>query len=361
MTCPYSEDSAARLVTLSVVSMRPQSRVLPSAALLLSTALFLVACGGSDSANSTDMGGATPEVSPSSQTPDGQIILLPEGDNEVTDLEIAQGDVLGVRTASHLALGTVSDFEATQQKILDIDSTCGDLTTTGATFVLPCPEGVYLIDSTSPSLDNLQETEEPTTVAVLTSTGELIAGNNEDATLTIYRDGQDPTTFTVASATDHMIAVPVDGRHDAVYRSDNGNTTIQDLDWPNNKMGATLRVGLGIGDMAGGDDGLAVVSDNKGNQIAIYNADDVIRLQMTAPVDESPWGVAWDAPNARAWIASTSDNQLVSYDISAGVPEEKHRVTTVANALNVVLLHDATLVTASASGDGLQIIANPAS
>ncbi|WP_245802228.1 YncE family protein [Corynebacterium pacaense] len=329
--------------------------------MLLSSALFLAACGTSDTSEPADMGGAIPQPSPIPRNPDGRVIPLPAGQDAVSDLERANGDILGVRTPSALSVGSIGAFGAGEQKVLDIDPGCGDLTATGDTFVLPCPQGVYLVDSASPDLSDLRETENPATVAVLTSTGELIAGNNEDATLTIYREGTDPKTFKVASPTDQMIAVEVDGRHDAVYRSNNANTTIQDLDWPNNKMGATLRVGLGVGQIAGGEDGLAVVSDNRGGQIAIYNADDVIRLQMTAPVDQSPWGVAWDAPHALAWIASTSDNQLAGYQISAGVPEEKYRLNTVANALNVVVLDDASLVAASASGDGLQIIDNPAS
>ncbi|WP_196769290.1 hypothetical protein [Corynebacterium glutamicum] len=341
------------------MNMRRRSRVsrlLPATALLASTTLLLSACtqGVTDS---PDMGKATPAVSPAASNPNGQVIEF----GTITDMEVADGDILGVRTEDALAIGTVSDFEAGSQVELDVDKQCGDLTATSGTFVLPCADGVYLIDAKDPDLDELRATDKPVTVAALTSDDQLLVGNGEDEELTIYREGEEPETFTVAGPNTQLIAVPVIDRHDAVVRTWNENTTIQDVDYPNDREGATLRVGLGVGQMAGGEDGLLVVSDEMGGQIAIYNADDVIRLQMTAPTDENPWAVAWDSSNALAWITSLSENTLVGYKISEGVPEEEQRLNTIADAQNLVVLSDSTLVVASATGDGIQIIDNPAS
>ncbi|ANE05329.1 hypothetical protein ccrud_07385 [Corynebacterium crudilactis] len=303
------------------------------------------------------MGMATPAVSPAAQNPDGQVIDF----GNITDMEVTEGDILGVRTETSLAIGTVKDFESGDVTELDVDKQCGDLTATGGTFLLPCADGVYLIDAQDPDLGELRATEKPATVAALTSDNELLVGNDTDEELTIYRDGQDPKTFTVAGPNTQLISVPVDDRHDAVVRIWNDDTTIQDVDYPNDKEGAALRVGLGVGQMAGGEDGLLVVSDAQGGQIAIYNADDVIRLQMTAPTDKNPWGVAWDSANDLAWITSLGENTLVGYNISEGVPEEQQRLDTVADAQNIVVLSDSTLVAASATGNGIQIIPNPAS
>lgn len=273
---------------------------------------------------------------------------------------MAEGDILGVRSEDSLAIGTLADFEAGNQTELGVDARCGDLTVTQDQFVLACEQGVYLIDAASPTLDDLHVTDKPTTVAALTTDGELLVGNDVDEDVTVYREDREPVNFEVQDPGTEMISVAVDDRHDAVVRISNGPTTIQDIDYPNDRAGATLRVGLGVGQVAGGEDGLMVVSDNRGGQIAIYNADDIIRLQMTAPVDSDPWGVAWDSQNSLAWITTLSNNQLTGYRISAGVPEEQHRLDTIADAQNVVALSDGTLVVASASGDGLQIIDNPA-
>lgn len=340
--------------------MRRRSRVsrpVAVASILLSTVL---AAGCTQQEAATDqMGNATPAVSPAAVDPDGEIIALPAGQDEVLDLAVAEGDILGLRSAETLAVGTVEQFAAGEQVELGVDKLCGDLTATGGTFVLPCADGVYLIDAAAPDLSEKRETEQPATVAALTTSGELLVGNDTEESLTIHREGQEPVTFEVAAANTQLIAVPVDDRHDAVIRTWNADTTIQDVDYPNDQMGATLRVGLGVAQMAGGEDGLIVVSDNRGGQIAIYNADNIIRLQMTAPVDADPWAVAWSSADELAWITSLSENSLVGYQISEGVPEERARLNTVADAQHLVALSDSTLVVASATGDGLQVIENP--
>lgn len=323
---------------------------------LVATTALLAGCS-QNIPETPDMGNATPVTSPPANNPAGTVIGYTAA---ITDLEVADGDILGVRTEETLAIGTVSEFEAGTETTLDVDASCGDLTVTGDRFVLACQQGAFIIDATDPDLDDLRATETPTTVAALTSDGILITGTDADEDVTVYREGREPVTFEVQDPGTEMIAVPVDDRHDAVVRIWNGETTIQDIDYPQDRPGATLRVGLGVGQMAGGEDGLLVVSDNIGGQIAIYNADDIIRLQMTAPVGDDPWGVAWDAANDLAWITTLSDNQLIGYRISEGVPQEQHRLDTVADARNVVVLGDGTLVVASASGDGLQVISRPA-
>lgn len=339
--------------------MRHRSRVsrpLLATSVLATTAMLATACS-QNLPETPDMGQATPVASPAAENPAGTVL---DFSADITDLEVAEGDILGVRSEDSLAIGTLADFEAGNQTELGVDARCGDLTVTQDQFVLACEQGVYLIDAASPTLDDLHVTDKPTTVAALTTDGELLVGNDVDEDVTVYREDREPVNFEVQDPGTEMISVAVDDRHDAVVRISNGPTTIQDIDYPNDRAGATLRVGLGVGQVAGGEDGLMVVSDNRGGQIAIYNADDIIRLQMTAPVDSDPWGVAWDSQNSLAWITTLSNNQLTGYRISAGVPEEQHRLDTIADAQNVVALSDGTLVVASASGDGLQIIDNPA-
>lgn len=339
--------------------MRHRSRVsrpLLATSVLATTAMLATACS-QNLPETPDMGQATPVASPAAENPAGTVL---DFSADITDLEVAEGDILGVRSEDSLAIGTLADFEAGNQTELGVDARCGDLTVTQDQFVLACEQGVYLIDAASPTLDDLHVTDKPTTVAALTTDGELLVGNDVDEDVTVYREDREPVNFEVQDPGTEMISVAVDDRHDAVVRISNGPTTIQDIDYPNDRAGATLRVGLGVGQVAGGEDGLMVVSDNRGGQIAIYNADDIIRLQMTAPVDSDPWGVSWDSQNSLAWITTLSNNQLTGYRISAGVPEEQHRLDTIADAQNVVALSDGTLVVASASGDGLQIIDNPA-
>ncbi len=340
-------------------------RVRSLTALIAVTSLALTACQqGSAPEPGPEMGDAVAQASPAATDPDGRVIELPSEASEVIDLEVA-GDVVGLRAETTLTIGTVDEVESGEATVLDVDASCGDLTVTGTTFVLPCDDRVRLIDATDPGNEDVRDVPEaaPVTVAALLSTGELVVGNDQEAEVTVYRsgeDGEETETIEVAAPTTQLIAVQVPGSPDAVVRSYRPDTTIQDVDWTNDRQGGTLRLGIGVGQIAGGTDGLVLGSDTAGSQLTVYTADEVIRLHQTAPVDESPWGVAWDPVNDLAWIASTAENSLAAYDISTGVPLEEHRLSTVADAHNVAVLPDGALVLASATGDGLQVIENPA-
>ena len=84
-----------------------------------------------------------------------------------------------------------------------------------------------------------------------------------------------------------------------------------------------------------------------------------MRLHQTVPVAGSPWAVAWDPERDVAWVTTTADNRLRAFDLSTGVPEEVGAVDTVADARSILVLADGTLVVASATGEGLQVITDP--
>lgn len=322
----------------------------------LSASVFLAGCqAGSVPEPGPEMGNAAAVESPAATDPDGRIVELPAERNLVTDMERA-GEVLALRTETSLSVGTLADIEADTADVLDIDATCGDLTATEDTFVLPCETDVHLIDAAAPALGDVITIDHPATAAALTSTGELLVGSDAEENISIYRESEEPANFDVEGATTQMITVPVEGAEDSAVRTWNSETLIQGVDWQDSQQGATLRVGIGVGQMAAGEDGLLLVSDTAGSQLAVYTTEDVIRLHQTMPVDESPWGVAWDEANDLAWIASTAENTVTGFDISQGEPEERAKLNTVADAKNILVLADGTLLAASESGDGLQVI-----
>jgi hypothetical protein len=336
---------------------------LTALAALTASTLLVTACSDRPGQDVPDMGNAVAEVSPPATDPAGRVIELAEDYSAVTDMETA-GEVIGLRSAGTLALGTLGQFEAGAVAEVTIPENCGDLTAAADTFVLACREEVLLVDAASGDIErrSIAGTDAaPSVAASLTSTGELIVANAEDDQVLVFEEGsEEPVeTITVAGVTSQLIAVPRDGGDDAVVRTNHANTTIQDIHWRDGEQGGTLRVGLGVGRIAPGENGLVVVSDNLGSQLAVYTATDVIRLHQTAPVDPSPWGVAWDVGRDLAWIASTAGNTLAGYDVSTGVPERRASLETVADAQNIAVLEDGTLVLASATGDGLQVIDNP--
>ncbi|WP_018295519.1 YncE family protein [Corynebacterium lubricantis] len=327
---------------------------LKTIALISTLTLGLAACGQDTAPEaSQEMGDAKPQASPQDANPDGEVHEF----DSIIDMD-QTGDVLGLRTDSILTVGTIDAITSGSATEIPLDDTCTDVSANDGKFVITCDTTVRVIDSATDSESSIT-TEEPMQSSAIVRSGEIITASGTENKAWVYRDGERVDDFMVQDPTDEMIAVQHDdGQPDSIVRINRLNTTIQDLDWENGRAGGTLRVGMGIGQAVPGNDGLVIVSDAMGPQLAIYTVGEVVRLQQTAPVAADPWGVAWDNNRNLAWIASTSTNTASGYDISNGVPLEQSTVNTVPDALDMAVLEDGTLVFASASGAGLQVI-NP--
>ena len=334
-------------------------RVLLSSALLTS-ACALAACnptvGVGGDPNSAVYGKAEPASSPVATKPVGNVVAF----DAISDLA-AVGDVLAARTEGSLAVGTANDFTEGRAATVSVDEKCGDLTASDRHFLLACGDTVLLFDPQQP--DSPQELavdeEKPVTVAAEASSGEVFVGSGDSTTIGVYAGGERTTDITVEAGSDQLISVPVSDGLDGIVRVLREDSTIQSLDWEKDRAGGRLRVGQGVGQIAGGEGAVVVASDTVGKRVAIYTASDVIRLHQYGNTDGTPWGVAWDAGRSLAWVTTTDNNLLHAYAVAAGVPETVGSMATVADAQNVAVLGDGTLVTASASGDGLQFISDP--
>lgn len=296
------------------------------------------------------MGNATPAPSPEAQDPAGTVHPFAA----ISEIEAA-GELLAVRAGSTLHVGTLDEIIAGSAATHSLDDACGDLSPNNATFVTACGSEIRLF--TADGAETVA-VEEPATAAAVTTTGEILAASDNDSSVRVIRDGEVAETFTVARETDRLLAAPSeDGTPDAVVRLNNFDTTIQDLDWQSGRQGGTLRAGLGVGQVSAAPQGTVLAADTTGSQLLVYNTDDVIRLQMTAPVAESPWAVAWDVPNELAWVGSTATNTAEGYSLATGVPIKQASFATIADAQSLAALPDGTLVLGSASGGGLQVVA----
>ncbi|UIZ93347.1 hypothetical protein JZY91_05445 [Corynebacterium sp. CNCTC7651] len=270
----------------------------------------------------------------------------------VRDLDATDG-LIAARTESALHVGTLEEFKAGKAKAYPLDAACGDASGNAGTFAVGCGDSIRLFTAQG---EETIATDAPVTAATVTTTGEVLAGSDAERTVWLYKDGELAKTFSVARETDQIQAVPVEGQPDTVVRTNSFDTTIQDMDWQGGRQGGTLRVGLGVGKVTGGENGLVLAADATGSQLLVYTTDDIIRLQQMAPVPESPWDAAWDPAERLAWVASTAGNVATGYDISRGVPLERASIATVADPQSIISLDDGTLLIASATGDGLQVV-----
>ncbi|WP_296135118.1 hypothetical protein [uncultured Corynebacterium sp.] len=340
-------------------------RVLLSSVLVASVSA-LTACNstvgiGADP-NSAVYGDAEPAASPGAKDPAGDVVDF----DPVSDLA-ALGDVLAVRTADSLTVGSTQDFSADKAERVGVDESCGDLTASTSHFVLACGDKVLLIDPQNPSAPTelAVEEEAPITVAAQTSSGEVFVGSKDSNKIGLYKDGERDKTIKVEAGSDQLIAVPnTDGADgsagaDGVVRVLRDDSTIQSLDWEKHRAGGRLRVGQGVGLISGGEGAVVVAADTVGERVAIYTASDVIRLHQYGNTDGTPWATSWDSERSLAWVTTTDNNLLQAFKVADGVPEAAGSLSTVADAQNVAVLEDGTVVAASATGDGLQFISDP--
>lgn len=290
------------------------------------------------------MGNAEAVQSPPTSDAAGETVDYPA----IQDLEATNG-IIAVRTDGQLRLGSVDEIKDGAGTTHDVAESCGDLSANEGEFAVVCDGAVRVFAGTE---ERSFTPEEPVTVAAPLPDGRVIAGSADTPKVWVYdRDGTQIDSITVARPTDFILA-----QGDTTVRLNRFDTTIQDIQLDKSRQGGTLRVGLGVGQAAFGEDGLVLASDATGGQLMVYTTDEVVRLHQTVPTDPSPWAVAWDPVDKLAWITSTEANTVTAYDISKGVPREQRKLGTVADAQNMVSLDDGTLLLASSSGSGLQII-----
>ena len=302
-------------------------------------------------------GNATPAASPVKADPEGTVVDLKE---DITDLAAVDSS-LAVRTKDQLLIGSQIEFAGHKATALDISAECGDLSSSSSGFVLACPEKVLLIDPSSPDSPEevRMEEETPVTAATQLSSGEIFATSADSSTVGIYKDGKREGDIEVEAGSDQLLAVPNSTGDDGVVRIHREDSTIQNVDWTNDRAGGRLRVGQGVGSIAVGDNGVILASDTEGGRLAVYTSDDVIRLHQYGNVDGTPWGVAWDKEHNLAWVSATDTNKAHAYEINKGVPELRGDISTVPDAQNIAVLADGTFVAASATGHGLQFVDTP--
>ena len=331
--------------------MKPKSTRAVAACAALALASSTVACSSPTEVAdelAQNMGSASPAASPPAATPVGEVVAF----EPVRDLDTT-GDLVAVRTDGALHVGTIAQLVDASLNAHPLDNSCGDVSANAGTFAVACGTQVRLFTAGG---EETLDVDDPATAAVATSTGEVVAASDAERKIWVYRDVKKVDTISVARETDQLIAVERPGRPDAVVRTNRFDTTIQDVDWTGGRQGGTLRVGLGVGKIAGGTDGLVLAADATGGQLFVYSTTDIIRLHQTAPVPEGPWDVAWDATGNLAWITSTAGNTATSFTLAGGVPVEHSQVATVADPQSIATLADGTLLIASATGDGIQII-----
>ena len=230
-------------------------------------------------------------------------------------------------------------------------------TTLGARGMRPAKKATGGKTAELPTADPmlLQATDQPVTAAIKTTSGMIFAGSSDREDVDVYQDGE-KTTIRVEDPTDAMIAVPVSGGEDSVYRINRRTTIIQNINVADKSAGAVLRVGLGVGTITPGAEGMALATDTIGKQFGVYLTHDVIRLHQTTPTTGAPWAIAWDDNRQQVWVATTDDNKIRRYQLGSGQGEELEAYNSIENTQSLVALPNGMILAASATGTDVQVI-----
>ena len=335
-------------------------------AAVASAACTLSACGGLDVPGAPEaqedtavQGNATPASSPQADDPAGDVVAI-DGFEQVDDLA-AIGESVAVRSGDKLAVGTVEQLKSGELEATTIPAECGVMSTSHLGFVIGCGDHVLTVSPSSPGSPERTDVSEEfsVTTAAIVDSGEIFVASSDTAEVSMYVNGERTENYVVGAPTDQLVSVPNDDADDAVVRIYRGDTTIQNLDWDDAREGGRLRVGVALGQMSVGNNGVILVSDTGGRRLAVYTSTDAVRLHQYGNVDGSPWAVAWDPQRNLAWVTATDNNSAQAFDISSGAPEPRGRFSTVANAQHMAITDSGAVVIGSASGDGVQIVTEP--
>lgn len=351
--------NVAETQTLRPNRLRPAAVrvVAPLAALAL-----LSGCGTSiESKINTDeleasMGNATPAESPALEgQPAGEVVeIAPDTTGVQADNLATFGERIAVQSGDTVYVGTPEQFSEGSQRVLTPGTDCGALSG-GSALTVVCADGIVQMGQNDQDFGQAIKVDQQFDLAATTASGLIVAASTTTNEALIIENGEAGEPFQVEYPTDELATTTKTDGSDGIVRINREKTIIQDIELDPARAGAMLRVGLGVGEIASGPDGLYLASDAIGNQLAVYTSNDVVRLHQLAPSAEDPWAVAWDDSTSEALLTSTSTNQLVAYDISSGSPVETERFNTITNAQHLAVVGD-TIVVVSASGDGMQLI-----
>lgn len=142
---------------------------------------------------------------------------------------------------------------------------------------------------------------------------------------------------------------------DTVSALDRRQTSITEVDVADGDLDLALRAGEGATNLATDTVGRTLVTDTAGGELLSYTSAPLM-LHQRFPVADAPYGVAVDDRSGMVWVTLTGTNEVVGYDLSTGIPVERHRFPTVRQPNSVAVDGTGAVHVASATGDGVQRI-----
>ena len=259
--------------------------------------------------------------------------------------------------------GSVAVFGGPQQppRVISLPGPATALIGDGRGTVFLAARGGYYLTSLSGgrtatiSVPRAQQVE--FTAIARRADGTLVLGGADGA---VYLLGSPDVSGTAAVTSRSKIFARVDAlvaQGNTTVVLDRGQTSVTTID-ADGRVEQALRAGEGATTLAADPLGVVLAADTRGGQLLVYGVDPLM-LRQAFPVREAPYGLA--GSRALAWVAQTTSNTVIGYDLTTGIPVEKVRYPTVQQPNSLAFDDTAdTLYVVSGSGAGVQVIEHAA-
>ncbi|WP_226435929.1 YncE family protein [Rhodococcus yananensis] len=324
-----------------------------AAAVVGMVAILATGCSSTDDSSSDlpTIEPATPAAAPATTTdPAGTVRAFPAVDELIT---VPGSTVLAAWTTDEQLL--LLDGAGAEPRGVDLpfEANTVDAGPDGTVLVLGSDE-LARVDVGSGEVTSQATLDGELVSAAVLADGHLLIGTADGTVWNIAPDpaGVDrPTTIDGLASADVVVT-----SGDAAAVLDRRQTSITELDLVDGRLGIALRAGTGASEMISDPFGRVMVTNTNGDELLVYTLDSLV-LRQRYPVGPAPYAVTYDAARDLVWVTLTGSNEVVGYDLSTGIPRERHRFATVRQPNSVAVdPADGTLVVASATGDGLQRI-----
>ncbi|MFE3292536.1 hypothetical protein [Rhodococcus sp. NPDC059234] len=328
---------------------------------VLAGALLLLVTGCSSSGDNDKVKTiepATAAASPATSTaPAGNVVSIGAADVAASVYDAATDTVaLLTPDAKRLlvmpaAVGSVPGAADIPLKVVELP---GGVASLGApadgTVAVPAGRAVVRVNLASGETTTNPVDGDVQSVALL-GEGRLAVGTADGSVRELDASGTETHRVTGLVSVD---ALGVTG--DKLTALDRRQTSVTDVKLADGDLGLALRTGEGATNLVTDRVGRVLVTDTTGGELISLTTDPLM-MHQRYPVPNSPYAIAVDETTNLVWVTATATNEVIGFDLSSGIPVEKHRYPTVRQP-NSVAVDGKTgaLYVASAAGGGLQRI-----
>ena len=333
-----------------------------STTIAVSAGVLLALSGCSDSAPSNRPDPAEPVYSSaacSESVGSESLVTIKDADARtgIRDL-MRSGDSIAGLVGDHIAIGTASQWQQGDPTLISVNAKCQDLSRFDGGFTLACPGEVLTFDTQGKQQSPLKVDGDVTTAARVGDTTVLTLANERK--VHFYQGDKHVGDASMENIPRQSLVVDSDPNEPEatakVAMLDPSMTMVTGVNVDDKSVGASLRVGRGAGRMSGGEDGVFVVSDTRGNALYMYTLTDLIRLHQTIPTAKSPWAVAWDPASGHLWGASSADNSVSGYAVASGALVQQAQLPTLPQPDALAVLPGGGLLVGAKDRPVVQVI-----